>query len=104
LLDRSEVIPMPPIELTRPRLAFIVMTRAVLAAGVGLLVSQKLTKRTTRILGATLGAIGAVTTIPALGFVMKAAKRGAREERIGSERLQTEADDPFSRRLVQLHT
>jgi hypothetical protein len=51
--------------LTMPELAFIVATRGMLGAGVGLLVSEKLTAEQRRAVGWMLVAIGAVTTIPA---------------------------------------
>ena len=49
---------------------FVVVTRAFLAAGVGLLVAGRLSDRQRRIIGATLVAIGAVTTVPALMAVI----------------------------------
>ena len=52
-------------ELTFPEVMFIVGTRAALAAGVALLVSDKLSRSQRRAMGAALVAVGAVTTIPA---------------------------------------
>jgi len=51
--------------LSVPELMFIVATRAALAAGVALLVSNKLSKSTRRKAGLALMGIGGVTTIPA---------------------------------------
>jgi len=51
--------------LTVPQLMFIVGTRAALAAGVALLVSNKLDKDTRRRAGLALMGIGGATTIPA---------------------------------------
>jgi hypothetical protein len=51
--------------LTIPELAFIVGTRAALGAGIGLLLSERLTAQARRAAGLTLVAIGAITTIPA---------------------------------------
>jgi hypothetical protein len=51
--------------LTIPELAFIVGTRGALGAGIGLLLSERLTAQARRAAGLTLVAIGAITTIPA---------------------------------------
>ena len=51
--------------LDLPTLGFVIGTRAALAAGIALLVSDKLGAARRRALGMTLLAIGAVTTIPA---------------------------------------
>jgi hypothetical protein len=52
--------------LPAPAFFFVVFTRALLGAGVGLLVSDKLSRRRRKTLGATLVGVGALTTIPAL--------------------------------------
>ncbi|HLN81787.1 MAG TPA: hypothetical protein VK392_11405 [Thermoanaerobaculia bacterium] len=52
--------------LPAPAFFFIVATRALLGAGVGLLVSDKLGRKQRKAVGTTLVAIGALTTIPAL--------------------------------------
>jgi hypothetical protein len=52
--------------LPAPAFFFIVATRALLGAGVGILVSDKLPRRRRKAVGATLVGIGALTTIPAL--------------------------------------
>jgi MFS family permease len=57
-------------DLTVPELMFVVVTRALLAAGVGLLLAGRLSDKQRRMLGATLVAIGAVTTVPALMAVI----------------------------------
>lgn len=49
---------------------FVVVTRAFLAAGIGLLVAGRLSDKQRRVIGATLVAIGAVTTVPALMAVI----------------------------------
>ena len=51
--------------LSVPELGFIVATRGMLGAGVGLLLSDKISAPQRRAVGWTLVAIGAVTTIPA---------------------------------------
>jgi hypothetical protein len=65
---------MKNLDLTIPRLGFVVATRAALAAGLGLLAGQKLRTRDRRRAGAALVALGALTTIPALLIVRKAAR------------------------------
>jgi MFS family permease len=57
-------------DLTVPELMFVVVTRALLAAGVGLLLAGRLSDKQRRMIGATLVAIGAVTTVPALMAVI----------------------------------
>jgi hypothetical protein len=52
-------------ELSFPEVLFIVGTRAALAAGAALLVSDRLSRSQRRSIGTTLLALGAVTTIPA---------------------------------------
>ena len=51
--------------LSFPELMFVVGTRAALAAGVALLVSDRLSRSQRRAIGAALLAVGAVTTVPA---------------------------------------
>jgi len=65
---------MPQLILSPPRLAFIVATRAVLAAGVGLLVSSRLSDDKRRALGRTLVVVGVLTTIPAAMFLRQASR------------------------------
>ena len=57
---------MKKFNLPAPSFFFIVMTRALLGAGVGLLVSDKLPRRKRKTVGATLVGLGALTTVPAL--------------------------------------
>jgi hypothetical protein len=52
-------------ELSFPEVLFIVGTRAALAAGVALLVSDRLSRSQRRSIGTALLALGAVTTVPA---------------------------------------
>lgn len=56
--------------LTIPELLFIIGTRAMLAGGVALLVSSRLTKKQRKAIGATLLSVGVVTTVPAAMIVM----------------------------------
>jgi hypothetical protein len=63
---------MSKLRLTPPKLAFIVGTRAALAAGLGLLASSRLQPRTRRIVGLGLLGVGVATTVPAVRTIMKA--------------------------------
>jgi hypothetical protein len=56
--------------LTPPLLGFIVGTRAALAFGLGLLLSERIPESRRRAVGLTLVAIGAATTIPAAMTVL----------------------------------
>jgi EamA domain-containing membrane protein RarD len=51
-------------ELTMPELGLIAGTRALLGAGLGLLLADKLNQDQRRAVGWTLFLVGAVTTIP----------------------------------------
>jgi hypothetical protein len=61
-----EVILVRILELSIPEFAFIVATRAAMAAGLGLLASAGLRRRERRLLGLALLGVGAVTTVPAV--------------------------------------
>lgn len=52
------------VTLTLPEMALIVGTRAMLGAGVGLLLAGKLSDEKRKAIGATLVFVGAITTIP----------------------------------------
>ena len=60
---------MKQLTLSVPTFGFIIATRAALAFGVGLLVSSKIPEARRRVIGMTLVAIGAATTIPAARLV-----------------------------------
>ena len=60
---------MKRVDLTKPQFFFIVGTRAMLGAGIGLLAAGRFPRKTRRAVGMTLVAIGALTTIPAALFV-----------------------------------
>jgi hypothetical protein len=51
-------------ELTVPEIGLIASTRAMLGAGLGLLLAGKLTDEQRRAIGGTLLAVGIITTIP----------------------------------------
>jgi hypothetical protein len=55
---------MKKVEVTLPDLALIVGTRAMLGAGLALLIADKLPKDQRKAIGWTLTLVGAVTTIP----------------------------------------
>ena len=67
------------VDLSLPEFGFVVATRAALGAGIGLLASAGLCKRTRKRLGASLLTIGALTTLPALYFIF------GRETSLGHE-------------------
>jgi hypothetical protein len=65
LVSATEVV-MRNFRLTRRQLAFLISTRAALAAGIGVLVSGVLSTRLRRVLGLGLVVLGTGTTIPAV--------------------------------------
>jgi len=67
---------MKQLELDFPTLGFVVMTRAALGAGVGLLLAGRLSEAQRRAVGTALVAIGAATTLPAVLALRQAALRG----------------------------
>ena len=54
------------IQLSRPELAFIIATRAILGAGIALLLADRLSPEQRKSVGSTLVLVGLVTTIPAV--------------------------------------
>ena len=52
------------VELPGPEIGILAVTRAMLGAGVGLLVADKLSERHRKVIGRTLFLIGALSTIP----------------------------------------
>lgn len=68
---------MKNVDLPMPVFGFIVATRVLLGAGIGLLVAEKLDRKTRRSVGAALVAVGALTTIPA-AFTLFGRGPGAR--------------------------
>jgi len=55
---------MKKISIHLPELALIVGTRALLGAGVALLLTDKMERENRRLLGWTFALVGAVTTVP----------------------------------------
>jgi hypothetical protein len=64
------------VDLALPEFAFVVATRAALGAGIGLLASARLRERSRKRLGASLLAVGVLTTLPALYFLFGHEGRG----------------------------
>ena len=52
------------VELLGPEIGILAVTRAMLGAGVGLMVADKLSERQRRVIGRTLFLIGVLSTIP----------------------------------------
>lgn len=68
---------MKTVLLDVPMLGFVVVTRAALAAGVGLLAADRLSASRRRAIGLALVAIGAATTIPAAFSVARGFRRAS---------------------------
>jgi hypothetical protein len=62
---------MRDVVMSRPAIGFLAVTRGLLGAGAGLLLSPRWSQRTRRIAGWTLVAIGVATTIPLLAHVFR---------------------------------
>jgi hypothetical protein len=62
---------MKTLTLNFPTFGFVVATRAMLGAGIGLLVAERLPAETRRRVGLALISIGAATTVPAIVAVMR---------------------------------
>src|SRR5262245_21423013 len=93
---------MKTVVLDLPAFAFVVATRAAMAAGIGLLVSGRLSERQRRSVGAALFAVGAATTIPAALSVLREIRRfrgsqgqavGRDSRLIGATRFPRKGDD-----------
>jgi|RhiMethySRZTD1v2_1073278.scaffolds.fasta_scaffold17915_8 hypothetical protein len=61
---------MRTVVLNLPTFGFVVATRAMLGAGVGLLLSERLSAEQRRAVAFTLIGVGLVTTVPALFAVL----------------------------------
>ena len=61
---------MRTVVLNLPTFGFVVATRAMLGAGVGLLLSERLSAEQRRAVALTLIGVGVVTTVPALFAVL----------------------------------
>jgi len=58
-------------KLTAPQIGFLVVTRAMLAAGASMLLSGKLPRQARRKIGIGLVALGVLTTFPALRLLSR---------------------------------
>jgi ribose 1,5-bisphosphokinase PhnN len=86
------------VTLALPAFAFVIATRAALAAGVALLVAGKLPASRRRALGRALLAIGVVTTIPAArlasrGISGRSSTVDTDPRLVGTTRLARKGDD-----------
>ena len=91
---------MKNVVLNLPNFAFIVGTRAALAAGVGLLVAEKFPIERRRAIGTALVAVGALTTIPAVMSLRRSLRgNGSRVSQdknlIGATRFPRRGDADF---------
>jgi hypothetical protein len=68
-MTQSDCCSKQEVQLTRPEIGFIVITRALLAAGVALLLADRLSADRRRSVGITLALVGFLTTIPAVWAV-----------------------------------
>ena len=94
---------MKTVFLNLPTFGFIVGTRAGLGVGIGLLLSERLPAERRRMIGTTLVALGAATTIPAAMSVARSVRRSSpfvrrprvdRDKRlIGATRFPRKGDD-----------
>jgi hypothetical protein len=58
-------------KLTTPQIGFLIGTRGMLAAGAGMLLSEKVPTEARRRIGIGLITVGALTTIPALRLLAR---------------------------------
>ncbi len=94
---------MKNLTLELPTFAFVLATRAALAAGIGLLLSDRLSAARRRAIGGTLVGVGAATTIPAVVSVIRGVRRSHRgaagsavrhdERLIGATRFPRKGDE-----------
>ena len=68
---------MKRLDLNLPTFGFVVATRAALGVGIGLLLASRLPEERRRIVGMSLVALGATSTIPAVMAVRRGLKRAA---------------------------
>ncbi len=68
---------MKRIDVNLPTFGFVVMTRAMLGVGIGLLVAGRMAEEQRRAVGMTLLAVGIATTIPAALAVFSSGDRPA---------------------------
>ena len=66
---------MHAVTLPLPKLAFVIATRAMLAAGLALVLGSRLSPEQRRRVGLALVAIGAATTVPAAWWISRSRRR-----------------------------
>jgi hypothetical protein len=86
--------------LSIPELAIISGTRAALGAGVGMLVSEFMTREQRRAVGWTLVAVGAVTTIPIIAQLINPHGEEEEPERLSGSEEGRERVGRFGRRAA----
>jgi hypothetical protein len=93
---------MRTVTLALPKFAFVVGTRAALAAGVGMLVASRLSGNRRRTVGLGLIVLGAATTIPAARWLVRGlhaspAPPGVERDTrmVGTTRLARTGDEPL---------
>ena len=69
---------MRTVALSTPEFGFVVATRAALALGIGLLISDRLDKARRRRVAKTLIAVGALSTVPAVMLIARRRKAARR--------------------------
>jgi hypothetical protein len=91
---------MRTVTLPLPKFGFVLGTRAALAAGLGLLLADKLAPGRRRRVGATLVTIGALTTVPAARWISRSVRRRRSStgvesdpELLGADRYPRKGDD-----------
>lgn len=66
---------MKRVDLSKPEFFFIVATRVILGAGLGLLGAGSLDRKKRRYVAGALIAVGALATIPAMAAVLRSGKK-----------------------------
>ena len=90
---------MKEVTLPLPMFGFVLVTRAALAAGIGLLIAGRLSPERRRAVGTALVAIGVATTFPAALSVARGIRRAGRsvvyrdERLIGATRFARKGDE-----------
>jgi uncharacterized PurR-regulated membrane protein YhhQ (DUF165 family) len=69
---------MRTVALSTPEFGFVVATRAALAFGIGLLISDRIEKSRRRRIGKALIAVGALSTVPAVLLIARRRKAARR--------------------------
>lgn len=69
---------MRTVALSTPEFGFVVATRAALAFGIGLLISDRIERSRRRRIGKALIAVGALSTVPAVLLIARRRKAARR--------------------------